>query len=497
MDESDSKIKVSSFFERVDSIDKVANSALSKSKGNFDIINNQKALINSINVSIEALETKVRDIANFIIIEKKLEKDAEEDRLFEQQDESQKGSMLERLAGLKSNNESEQTQAAGEEPKKGGGGILGTLLTLGIGAFALKFLWPAILPAVGGLLKGALAKFAMFSIGGIGSLIKSIIVATGLTGIGVFGIGKMFQKFGDSAENRGNKVAESASNAIKNFKFNEDGKVDGPNKLEVGGGEGGGEEGGEEGGERDFGDDYKKKEEDAFKAAEAYKAEKSNLNIEKNSAVNDMNKTLEKKDLKKKDRKKITYTKEEVLKMVEEYKRLVKKEVAASQGSGDELTHNEQFDMKKLQIELDKIGIETRYGEIQGSVEQFNQAIEDYDKKVGGTGVKEAPKYGDVGGLIKTVEPKIENKDLDLGMSDTFSDKFQSLNEQVDMLSEDLTGTINTESGQMFSRPANSPNTTVTVFKQTASNTPFTNMMKNNYLSLNKTQQAKLLRYMK
>ena len=497
MDESDSKIKIDSFFGRVDSIDKVANNALSKANMNFDIVNNQKILINSINVSIEALETKVRDIANYIIIEKKAEKDAEEDRLFEQQDESQKGSMLERLAGLKSNNESEQTQAAGEEPKKGGGGILGTLLTLGIGAFALKFLWPAILPAVGGLLKGALAKFAMFSIGGIGSLIKSIIVGTGLTGIGVFGIGKMFQKFGDSAENRGNKVAESASNAIKNFKFNEDGKVDGPNKLEVGG-EGGGEEGGEEeGGERDFGDDYKKQEEDAFKAAEAYKAEKSNLNIEKNSAVNDMNKTLEKKDLKKKDRKKITYTKEQVLKMVEEYKRLVEKEIAASKGSGDELTPNEQFDMDKLRIILDRIGIETRYGEIEGSVEQFNQSIEDYDKQVGGTGVKEAPKYGDVGELIKTVEPKIKNTDLDLGMSDTFSDKFQSLNEQVDMLSEDLTGTINTESGQMFSRPANSPNTTVTVFKQTASNTPFTNMMKNNYLSLNKTQQAKLLRYLK
>ena len=243
MDESDSKIKVSSFFERVDSIDKVANSALSKSKGNFDIINNQKALVNSINVSIEALETKVRDIANFIIIEKKLEKDAEEDRLFEQQDESQKGSMLERLAGLKSNNESEQTQAAGEEPKKGGG-ILGTLLTLGIGAFALKFLWPAILPAVGGLLKGALAKFAIFSIGGIGSLIKSLIVATGLTGIGVFGIGKMFQKFGDSAENRGNKIAKSAADAINKFKFNKDGKVDGAESLNV---EGGGESGGESG----------------------------------------------------------------------------------------------------------------------------------------------------------------------------------------------------------------------------------------------------------
>ena len=162
MDESDSKIKVSSFFERVDSIDKVANSALSKSKGNFDIINNQKALINSINVSIEALETKVRDIANFIIIEKKLEKDAEEDRLFEQQDESQKGSMLERLAGLKPNNESEQTLLPSEEPKKGGGGILGTLLTLGIGAFAIKFL--CLLFCLSGKLITGLTKFGAFSI---------------------------------------------------------------------------------------------------------------------------------------------------------------------------------------------------------------------------------------------------------------------------------------------------------------------------------------------
>ena len=71
--QSDSKISVSSFFERVDSVDKVANRALSKANTNFDIVNNQKALINSINISIEALETKVRDIANYIIIEKKAE----------------------------------------------------------------------------------------------------------------------------------------------------------------------------------------------------------------------------------------------------------------------------------------------------------------------------------------------------------------------------------------------------------------------------------------
>ena len=135
--QSDSKISVSSFFERVDSVEKVANSALSKANANLSVINTHKSLINSINVSIEALQTKVRDIANYIIIEKRIEKDAKEDELVEQQDKAQKGSMLERLAGLKPNNESEQTQSQpGEEPKKGGG-ILGTLLTLGIGAFAL------------------------------------------------------------------------------------------------------------------------------------------------------------------------------------------------------------------------------------------------------------------------------------------------------------------------------------------------------------------------
>ena len=456
MDESDSKIKVSSFFERVDSIDKVANSALSKSKGNFDIINNQKALINSINVSIEALETKVRDIANFIIIEKKLEKDAEEDRLFEQQDESQKGSMLERLAGLKSNNESEQTQAAGgdEEPKKGGGGILGTLLTLGIGAFALKFLWPAILPAVGGLLKGALAKFAMFSIGGIGSLIKSLIVATGLTGIGVFGIGKMFQKFGDSAENRGNKIAKSAADAINKFKFNKDGKVDGAESLNVeGGSEGGGEDGGNGGGLNEA-EDYKAQEE--YYQSEEYL---STLNEEGiGTSYEDMKKTLEKKDLIKK-------TEDLTIEQLERKITVSENKIASMMQSGS----NEEL----IEFENDKI-------------ELLKEAIE---RKKSGMEVTATRTY--------TIDNEIENKNIDLSLNDSFSEKFEPLNNQVDMLSEDFTGSINTESGQMFSRPANSPNTTVTVIKQPTSNTPITNLMRNNYLSLNKKQQTELLKYIK
>ena len=464
--QSDSKISVSSFFERVDSVDKVANSALSKANANLSIINNQKALINSINVSIEALETKVRDIANFIIIEKKLEKDAEEDRRFEQQDEDQKSSMLERLAGLKSNNESEQTQAAGgegEEPKKGGG-ILGTLLTLGIGAFALKFLWPVILPAVGGLLKGALAKFAMFSIGGIGTLLKGMLVGSGLTGIGFLSIGKQFEKFGDSTEDTFKNAGESAAKKIKDFKFNEKGEVSG---AEGGLGSEGGGEGGGEG------------------------------NTEKENLVNgdkSMTTTLENKDLIEKNES--TYKTE-----------YVSKEGGKNLEGKNKLDNILRKEIKKVEKDI----------EIQGSTDALEKKLftleeardnlitGDSENEFGGNDYllnlieKENIEYNPQENIrkIEEIKPVVENEKLDLSLSETFSDKLEPLNNQIDTLSEDFTGSINAEQGQMFSRPANSPNTTVTVFKETSSNSPFTDLMKNNYLSLNKTQQAKLLRYIK
>ena len=69
--QSDSKINVSSFFERVDSVDKVAIGSIESRMRILISLTIKKHLFNSINVSIEALETKVRDIANFIIIEKK------------------------------------------------------------------------------------------------------------------------------------------------------------------------------------------------------------------------------------------------------------------------------------------------------------------------------------------------------------------------------------------------------------------------------------------
>ena len=496
MDESDSKIKVNSFFGRVDSIDKVANSALSKANMNFDIINNQKILINSINVSIEALETKVRDIANYIIIEKKIEKDAEEDRLFEQQDESQKGSMLERLAGLKSNNESEQTQAAGEEPKKGGGGILGTLLTLGVGAFAIKFLWPVILPLAGKLITGALAKFAAFSIGGLGSILKGIVVGT-LGGLGIFGLGKMFTDLGNSIKDRFDKIAESSKNFINNLSFKKDGKVDGADSLNV-------EEGGTGGGEG------KEKEKDDDK--------KSNLAFK-----DSMSKTLEEKDLKKEE----TGTKDPRIDQVFEDLGFVTvhptnefggdkadKDVQPGDYMGiangytynylehaQNLVHSRERLLKMSEMyPQDKERYLRRAEKMRLKIVDFDKRFPQVTELLIG---KDKQYYEDMknnsvdGEEVQQIEVSTQNKEVDLNMSDTFSDKFQSLNDQVDMLSEDLTGTINTESGQMFSRPANSPNTTVTVFKQTSSNTPFTNLMSNKYLSLNKTLPPEVYRAIK
>ena len=90
MDEENKKINVDSFFDRISSVGDVANSALTKVNNNLGIINNQRALIESLSVSIETIQTQVRDIANYIIVDRKLEKDLEEDRRLEAEDAEQK-----------------------------------------------------------------------------------------------------------------------------------------------------------------------------------------------------------------------------------------------------------------------------------------------------------------------------------------------------------------------------------------------------------------------
>ena len=205
LEQPSSKINVGSFFERVDSVDRVANRALSRANANLGIINNQQLIIQSLSVSIEAMETKIRDIANYIIIEKKAEKDAEEDRRLEEEDREQKNKMLERAMGLKGEPGPKGDPGKPAEQQQGGGGsFLGGLLkglaTLGITAFTLKYIGPVLLPKllllaktklipiIGTALKGAFTKLASLLGATLKGLVAKIpVVGKALAGGGLIG----------------------------------------------------------------------------------------------------------------------------------------------------------------------------------------------------------------------------------------------------------------------------------------------------------------------
>ena len=156
---------------------------------------------------------------------------------------------------------------------------------------------------------------------------------------------------------------------------------------------------------RNFGDDYKKQEE--YFASDEYK-QSFDKEVEKVEEVKEEKKNLITSESGRK------YTKEQVIKMSKDYKALVDKEKAA-QESGVELTRTESFDKRALKIKLDDIGVETRSMEF-GSVEEvefFNKAITDYNNLVGNE-TKEAPRFGDVGGLIEIAPP---NDDQNISMN--------------------------------------------------------------------------------
>ena len=164
MDEQDKKINLGSFFKRNDSIDKVASAALTKSNPAMAAIGANKLLIESLQTSIETMQTQIRDIANYIVIEHKLQKDEREDRLLEEQDAKQKQEMKERALGLQGAKgvmgDKGTKGQPGEFGQEGGGGsFLGGLLkALAIGGTligAAKLLGPVILPM---LTKGIFTK---------------------------------------------------------------------------------------------------------------------------------------------------------------------------------------------------------------------------------------------------------------------------------------------------------------------------------------------------
>ena len=164
--EQPKKINLGSFFERVDGLEKKANSALSQANSNLGVINNHKTIINNLSISIEAMQTKIRDIANYIIIEKKFEKDLAEDRRLEEQDAEQKRQMIERNDKVQPGGDQKKVTPSEETTGGGGGGFFGGLLKLlavgGLAGLALS-LAPLLVPTLLGLMKVGIIGLAGFA----------------------------------------------------------------------------------------------------------------------------------------------------------------------------------------------------------------------------------------------------------------------------------------------------------------------------------------------
>ena len=437
LEQPSSKINLGSFFERVDSVEKVANNALSRANANLGIISNQKLIINSLSVTIEAMETKIRDIANYIIIEKKLEKDVEEDRLLEEQDRLQKQAMVERATTIMGEPGPQGEPGQPAEEKKGGSSLLGTLLRLGIGAFAIKFLWPAILPALKGVLAGVLKGVFSWTGLKLAGLLGAIIGSIPL-------IGKYGPKIKDGIVDTFSGISSWVENLVKGV--DKDGRVsDG-----AGGGTG-----------------------------NPTNVRGSGQRQPLLEGDESMENTLIKKDLVKgkpiKNRRGriIGYEDDAVEKVVEDDK----KKFEVIEGEQDITIEQLERDIAAGETKIQKMKDEGRnerkimFEEKQ--VEIMKQALK--EKKLG-LPVDAKTKY-------RIVEPiKSETEDLDLSSDNVDGDMTQAIaktNERID----NLIGGENVEQNNGNLVSANKPNVTDAKLKIAAAPLPFVKVIKNNQLS--------------
>ena len=212
--EQPKKINLGSFFERVDGLEKKANSALSQANSNLGVINNHKTIINNLSISIEAMQTKIRDIANYIIIEKKFEKDLAEDRRLEEQDAEQKRQMIQRNDKVQPGGDQKKVTPS-EETTGGGGGFLGGLLKLlavgGLAALALK-LAPLLVTSLLGLMKVGIVALAGFA---FTKLLPKIFDKVGKIFNGLKeNIGKQLNRMKESIGKLGKNIVEGTKRTV-------------------------------------------------------------------------------------------------------------------------------------------------------------------------------------------------------------------------------------------------------------------------------------------
>tara|TARA_B000000557_G_scaffold55889_1_gene43214 strand:+ start:125 stop:1372 length:1248 start_codon:yes stop_codon:yes gene_type:complete len=187
MDEQNKKINLFNFFGRSSSLDKLSSAAFSKSNPTMTAVGDNKLLIESLQSSIETIQSQIQNIANYLIVENKIQTDVEKDRIFQEEDAKQKQDMRDRALGLQGIKGDRGSQGPkGEFGQQGGGGsFLGGLLkALAIGGTliaSVKLLGPVLLPM---LTKGiftklipALGKGISLGFGKLGG-----VIAKGLTG---------------------------------------------------------------------------------------------------------------------------------------------------------------------------------------------------------------------------------------------------------------------------------------------------------------------------
>ena len=251
LQQTEKKIDIDSFFNRVDAVEGVASNALKQSNLNANAIQANKTLINSISVTIEAMRTEIRDIANYIVIENKLEKDKRDDEKFEAEDQEQKANLADRLKAAAQGPVTPKDMKTGAEDdggKKTGGGFLGGLfkvvggLGLAAGLIALApFIAKALVIGGAGLLLAMLiAKIRPFIVKFLESPMKYIASAIRNT------LGKIplikgpALAWADSIDSGAEKIGKNADSELQKLEKSGEGE---PSSSEIsvttGGGDGG------------------------------------------------------------------------------------------------------------------------------------------------------------------------------------------------------------------------------------------------------------------
>ena len=187
MDEQSKKINLFNFFGRSDSLDKLSGAAFSKSNPTMTAFGNNKLLIESLQSSIESIQSQVQNIANYLIVQNKTEKVLEERKLFEEREQKQKQEARDRAFNLQSIKGDRGSQGPkGEFGQEGGGGsFLGGLIkALALGGTliaSVKLLGPVLLPM---LTKGIFTKLVPALAKGIGVGFGKLagVITKGLTG---------------------------------------------------------------------------------------------------------------------------------------------------------------------------------------------------------------------------------------------------------------------------------------------------------------------------